>query len=84
MKEHAADWTLKLSGHTDNQGDATKNLMLSEKRAKAVKKFLVSKGVKADKVIAEWFGQTVPIADNTTPEGRQKNRRVEMKVEFKK
>lgn len=84
MKEHAADWTLKLSGHTDNQGDATKNLMLSEKRSKAVKKYLVSKGVKADKVIAEWFGQTVPIADNTTPEGRQKNRRVEMKVEFKK
>jgi outer membrane protein OmpA-like peptidoglycan-associated protein len=84
MKEHAADWTLKLSGHTDNQGDAAKNLLLSEKRSKAVKKYLVSKGVKADKVIAEWFGQTVPIADNTTPEGRQKNRRVEMKVEFKK
>ncbi len=84
MKEHEADWTLKLSGHTDNQGDATKNLMLSEKRAKAVKKYLVTKGVKADKVIAEWFGQTVPIADNNTPEGRQKNRRVEMKVEYKK
>lgn len=84
MKEHAADWTLKLSGHTDNQGDAAKNLLLSEKRSKAVKKYLVSKGVSADKVIAEWFGQTVPIADNNTPEGRQKNRRVEMKVEFKK
>ncbi len=84
MKQHAADWTLKLSGHTDNQGDAAKNLLLSEKRAKAVKKYLVSKGVAADKVIAEWFGQTVPIADNTTPEGRQKNRRVEMKVEYKK
>ena len=84
MKQHADDWTLKLSGHTDNQGDPTKNLMLSEKRSKAVKKYLVSKGVKADKVIAEWFGQAVPIADNNTPEGRQKNRRVEMKVEFKK
>ena len=84
MKQHSADWTLKLSGHTDNQGDAAKNLLLSEKRAKAVKKYLVSKGVAADKVIAEWFGQTVPIADNTTPEGRQKNRRVEMKVEYKK
>jgi OOP family OmpA-OmpF porin len=58
--------------------------MLSEKRSKAVKKYLVSKGVKVDKVIAEWFGQAVPIADNNTPEGRQKNRRVEMKVEFKK
>jgi outer membrane protein OmpA-like peptidoglycan-associated protein len=84
MKEHAADWTLKLSGHTDNQGDATKNLLLSEKRAKAVKKYLASRGVKADRIKAEWFGQTVPIADNTTEAGRQKNRRVEMKVEFKK
>ena len=84
MKQHSADWTLKLSGHTDNQGDAAKNLLLSEKRVKAVKKYLVSKGVAADKVMAEWFGQTVPIADNNTNEGRQKNRRVEMKVEYKK
>ena len=82
MKQHA-DWKLKLSGHTDNQGDAAKNMMLSEKRAKAVKKYLVSKGVKADAIIAEWFGQTVPIADNGSEAGRQKNRRVEMKVEFK-
>lgn len=84
MKQHAEDWTLKLSGHTDNQGDAAKNMLLSEKRAKAVKKYLTTKGVKADKIIAEWFGQTVPIADNTIEAGRQKNRRVEMKVEFKK
>jgi outer membrane protein OmpA-like peptidoglycan-associated protein len=83
MKEHESDWTLKLSGHTDNQGDAAKNMLLSEKRAKAVKKYLVSKGVKADKVITEWFGPDKPIADNTTEAGRQKNRRVEMKVEFK-
>ena len=84
MKQHATDWTLRLSGHTDNQGDAAKNMILSEKRAKAVKKYLMKKGVKEDKIIAEWFGQTVPIADNNTPEGRQKNRRVEMKVEYKK
>jgi outer membrane protein OmpA-like peptidoglycan-associated protein len=83
MKLHSTDWLLKLSGHTDNQGNAAKNMLLSEKRAKAVKKYLVSKGVKADKITAEWFGQTVPIADNTTEAGRQKNRRVEMKVLFK-
>ena len=83
MKEHAEDWTLKLSGHTDNQGDAAKNMMLSEKRAKAVKKYLVAKGVKADRILTEWFGQTVPVADNATEAGRQKNRRVEMKVQFK-
>jgi outer membrane protein OmpA-like peptidoglycan-associated protein len=84
MKEHAADWTLKLSGHTDNQGDPFKNTLLSEKRAKAVKNFLITRGVKSDKVMVEWFGPNKPIADNATELGRQKNRRVEMKVEFKK
>ncbi|MBS1634281.1 MAG: OmpA family protein [Bacteroidetes bacterium] len=84
MKQHASDWTLKLSGHTDNQGDAAKNMLLSEKRAKAVKKYLVSKGVKADLIITEWFGQTMPIDSNDTEAGRQRNRRVEMKVMFKK
>jgi len=84
MKEHANDnWILKLSGHTDNQGTPAKNMVLSEKRAKAVKKYLTAKGVKADKIIAEWFGQTVPVDTNDTPEGRQRNRRVEMKVIFK-
>jgi outer membrane protein OmpA-like peptidoglycan-associated protein len=82
-KEHKDDWKLKLSGHTDNQGDADKNMLLSEKRSKAVKAYLVKKGVPADNIITEWFGQTVPIADNSTAEGRQKNRRVEMKVIFK-
>ncbi len=83
MKQHAADWTLDLAGHTDNQGDATKNMLLSEKRTKAVKKYLVAKGVKADKINTKWFGQTMPIADNATNEGKQRNRRVEMKVLFK-
>jgi outer membrane protein OmpA-like peptidoglycan-associated protein len=83
LKEHEADWTLKLSGHTDNEGDANKNFTLSEKRSNAVKRYLVSKGAKADKIITEWFGQTMPIADNATPAGRQKNRRVEMKIIYK-
>lgn len=83
MKQHADDWTLKLSGHTDNQGQADANMLLSEKRAKAVKKYLVTKGVKDDKIIAEWFGQTQPIESNATEAGRKKNRRVEMKVLYK-
>ncbi|MEO6303648.1 MAG: DUF5723 family protein [Bacteroidia bacterium] len=83
LKAHESDWTLKLSGHTDNEGNAEKNFVLSEKRANAVKSYLVKKGAKADKIITEWFGQTVPIADNATPAGRQKNRRVEMKIIYK-
>ncbi|MDZ4664561.1 MAG: DUF5723 family protein [Bacteroidota bacterium] len=82
-KEHKDDWKLTLSGHTDNQGDADKNMTLSEKRSKAVKAYLVKKGVPADNINVEWFGQTVAIGDNSTTQGRQKNRRVEMKVIFK-
>lgn len=83
LKQHSGEWTLKLSGHTDNQGTPEKNMVLSEKRAKAVKKFLVAKGVKPDRVITEWFGQTKPIDSNATEAGRQRNRRVEMKILFK-
>ena len=83
MKAHSNDWTLDLAGHTDNQGDAAKNMLLSEKRTKAVKAFLVGKGAKAERINTKWFGQTSPIADNATEAGRQKNRRVEMNILFK-
>ena len=83
MKAHSNDWTLDLAGHTDNQGNADKNMLLSEKRTKAVKAFLVGKGAKAERINTKWFGQTSPIADNATEAGRQKNRRVEMNILFK-
>jgi len=83
MIAHTTDWKLKLAGHTDNQGDAEKNLQLSEKRTLAVKNYLVKKGVKEEQLITEWYGQTMPIDDNATPKGRQKNRRVEMKILLK-
>jgi len=83
IKQHASDWTLKLSGHTDNQGKPEANMILSEKRAKAVKKYLVSKGVPEDKILTEWFGQTQPIESNDKEPGRKKNRRVEMKLIYK-
>lgn len=74
------EWSLKISGHTDNVGKPAANMKLSERRAKAVKAYLMKKGVPEDRLITEWFGQTRPIAPNTTPEGRQKNRRVEMLI----
>ncbi len=73
-------WRLKISGHTDNQGLPAANLKLSQKRGEAVKKYLVKKGIEENRFKVEWFGQTQPIADNKTPEGRQKNRRVEMLI----
>jgi outer membrane protein OmpA-like peptidoglycan-associated protein len=83
MIEHSKDWKIKLSGHTDNSGDEEKNFVLSEKRTIAVQKYLLKKGVKEEQIITEWFGQTQPIEDNNTPKGRQKNRRVEMKILLK-
>jgi outer membrane protein OmpA-like peptidoglycan-associated protein len=76
------EFKLSLSGHTDNVGKPASNLTLSKNRTMAVKNFLVKKGVESGRIKTEWFGQTIPIADNTTPEGRQKNRRVEMKIVF--
>ncbi|MNY33007.1 Photosystem I chlorophyll a apoprotein A2 [compost metagenome] len=57
-------------------------MTLSKNRAESVKKYLAGKGVDATRLKPEWYGQTKPIANNATPEGRQKNRRVEMNVIF--
>jgi outer membrane protein OmpA-like peptidoglycan-associated protein len=83
LNQHEGEWLLKLSGHTDNVGTPESNMLLSEKRAKAVKNYLVKRGVKEERMTAEWFGQDKPIADNATPKGKQKNRRVEMKILLK-
>jgi outer membrane protein OmpA-like peptidoglycan-associated protein len=78
-----ADWGLQISGHTDNVGDDQKNMILSKKRAEAVKNFMISQGIDGTRLNVLFFGETMPIASNDTPEGRQKNRRVEMKIIFK-
>jgi len=75
-------WKLKISGHTDNVGSDEYNMNLSKNRAQATAKYLQGKGVPPSQLLPEWFGETKPIADNDTPEGRQTNRRVEMQVVF--
>jgi outer membrane protein OmpA-like peptidoglycan-associated protein len=76
------EWKIQISGHTDNVGNDQANLILSKKRAESVKTYLVSKNVPAERVKTLFFGKTKPIAPNETEEGRQKNRRVEMKIFF--
>lgn len=77
-----SEWKLKISGHTDSDGNAESNLKLSKDRAQAVANYLTSKGIKKERLKVEGFGETKPISDNNTKEGKQKNRRVEMKIEF--
>jgi outer membrane protein OmpA-like peptidoglycan-associated protein len=74
------DYKLEINGYTDNVGNAAKNTKLSKERADAVKKYITSNGVAAGRLKASGFGSKKPIADNKTPEGRQKNRRVEFKI----
>jgi outer membrane protein OmpA-like peptidoglycan-associated protein len=67
---------LEVEGHTDSQGDDLYNLELSQRRAQAVVDYLVAKGVPRAQLQAQGFGETKPIADNRTKEGRAQNRRV--------
>lgn len=73
---------LHLEGHTDNVGDDHENLILSEKRAKAVRRYLIKKGVTAHRITSIGFGETKPVESNSSSEGRRKNRRVEMTLKY--
>ena len=72
------DWKMKIEGHTDSTGTKASNLTLSQQRAAAVMAWLVEKGVANARLTATGLGDTKPIADNTTDEGRARNRRVEL------
>ena len=71
---------LQVEGHTDSVGSDDFNLRLSEMRAGSVREFLIGQGLKDNAITAEGFGKSEPVATNDTPEGRQRNRRVEIVV----
>jgi outer membrane protein OmpA-like peptidoglycan-associated protein/tetratricopeptide (TPR) repeat protein len=71
---------VEVSGHTDNIGSASVNKRISRERALSVKNYLVNKGIEEERILFEGYGFDQPIAPNDTPEGREKNRRVEVKI----
>lgn len=71
---------LEIQGHTDNTGSLALNNKLSQDRANSIVNYLVSKGISKARLLAKGYGPSNPIATNATPEGKAKNRRVEMKV----
>lgn len=71
---------IEIAGHTDNVGSIESNLKLSKERANSVRNYLIKKGISAKRVIAKGYGETQAVADNLTPQGRQKNRRTEVRI----
>ena len=74
------DIMLEVEGHTDDRASEKYNLILSEKRAKSVKKYLVENGVATDRIKTSFYGESKPIAKNSSAAGRQMNRRVRIKI----
>jgi outer membrane protein OmpA-like peptidoglycan-associated protein len=71
---------IEIAGHTDDVGKDDANMTLSQKRAESIVNYLVEHGINEDRLIGIGYGETIPIATNDTPEGRQKNRRSEVRV----
>ena len=71
---------VEVAGHTDSMGSEAYNQGLSERRAQSVQDYLVSKGVKAQRLTAKGYGESMPVASNDTDAGRAENRRVELIV----
>jgi outer membrane protein OmpA-like peptidoglycan-associated protein len=71
---------ISINGHTDGQGEELSNQKLSEDRAKAVRDYLISKGIAPGRLISKGYGETKPVASNDDSEGRRKNRRVEIEI----
>ena len=80
LKSHTEIRKISIEGHTDNTGKPDANLKLSEKRVEAAKAYLAKNGIDVSRVITKGLGDTMPIADNKTAEGKQQNRRVEVLV----
>jgi outer membrane protein OmpA-like peptidoglycan-associated protein len=78
LAKEKADWKIGVEGHTDSSATAAHNQTLSEQRANSVKAYLVAAGVSAERLSAQGFGATKPVADNGSAIGRAQNRRVEL------
>ncbi len=80
LNEHPEVRKLRIEGHSDSVGNAEYNRKLSQRRAEAVRAYLIEQGVAEDRLTAVGYGPDKPVADNETPAGRERNRRVEFTI----
>lgn len=80
MKQNPDIRKVRVEGHTDSKGSDAYNIKLSQRRSNAVRDYLIAHGVEADRLVAVGYGETRPVADNGTAEGRARNRRVEFTI----
>jgi OOP family OmpA-OmpF porin len=78
--KHHPNATFEVAGHTDAVGSDSYNLNLSQRRADNVRSYLVQQGVDGDRMTARGYGESQPVADNSTAAGRAENRRVELRI----
>jgi outer membrane protein OmpA-like peptidoglycan-associated protein len=71
---------IEMSAHTDSHGSDDYNFKLSDNRARSCMEYILSKGISASRITSKGYGESMPVADNETDEGRQQNRRVEFKI----
>ena len=77
------DYYMTIDGHTDDVGKEESNLQLSKDRANAVRNYFIGKGVSESRLVANGYGESMPVADNKTKAGKAKNRRVAMDLHLK-
>jgi OOP family OmpA-OmpF porin len=77
LKDHP-EWRVRIEGYTDNVGNKAVNLRLSRERAESVRRWLMDRGISSDRLSARGYGESAPVGDNSTPDGRARNRRVEI------
>jgi outer membrane protein OmpA-like peptidoglycan-associated protein len=80
LLDENSNMSIEISGHTDNVGNDANNMKLSSDRAQAVVQWLLSNGIDASRLTSKGYGETKPVADNNTEEGKQLNRRVEFTI----
>lgn len=80
MRDNSQIERVQIEGHTDSTGSAKINKKLSKERAESVRAYLMKKGIEDKRMVAVGFGPDKPIADNTTPDGQEANRRVEFNI----